>query len=87
MELIEREAAKAKIAPDEYYHSNEVKAILDDLPTIDPEGLRPTGSWDFISDYTSRCTNCCEIQWINHDEEPHYCPNCGARMDGGEGRG
>ena len=36
MELIEREAAIAKVEPDEYYHSNEVKAMLEELPTIDP---------------------------------------------------
>ena len=42
------------------------------------------GRWDFVTDYTSRCTNCCEIQWIDHDKEPRYCPNCGAQMDGGE---
>lgn len=85
MALIEREAAKAKVAPDEYYHSNEVRAMLEDLPTVDPESLRPTGRWDFATDYTSQCTNCCEIQWIDHDKEPRYRPSCGARMDGGEG--
>lgn len=36
MELIEREAAIAKVEHDEYYHSNEVRAMLEDLPTIDP---------------------------------------------------
>ena len=83
MALIEQTAAIAKVAPDEYYHSNEVKAMLEELPTIDAAPV-VHGRWDFATDYTSRCTNCCEIQWIDHDKEPRYCPNCGAQMDGGE---
>ena len=81
MALIEREAAIAKVEPDEYYHSNEVKAMLEELPTIDAAPV-VHGRWGFVTDYTSRCTNCCEIQWIDHDKEPCYCPNCGARMGG-----
>lgn len=34
-EYIEREEAIAKVEPDEYYHSNEVKAMLEDIPAID----------------------------------------------------
>ena len=57
--------------------------IAYNAPTIDAAPV-VYGRWDFVTDYTSRCTNCCEIQWIDHDKEPRYCPNCGARMDGGE---
>lgn len=31
-EYIEREAAFSKIGPDEYYHTNEIKDILRDIP-------------------------------------------------------
>lgn len=34
-DLIERKAAISKIEPDEYYHSNEVKTMLQDIPAID----------------------------------------------------
>lgn len=46
------------------------------------------GRWeidDFWSDnvqITGKCAACSEIiSWFN--ELPNYCPNCGARMDGG----
>lgn len=84
MSLIEREAAKAKIEPDEYYHSNEVKAILDDLPAIDAAPVAHS-KWKFLNDYESRCSSCGKEIFIDHDDEYRYCPNCGARMDGGEG--
>ena len=38
-EYIELNAAIAKIDPDEYYHSNEVKDILRDVPAADVEPL------------------------------------------------
>jgi len=34
-EYIEREAALSKIGPDEYYHTNEIKDILRDIPAAD----------------------------------------------------
>ena len=34
-EYIEREAAFSKIGPDEYYHTNEIKDILRDIPAAD----------------------------------------------------
>ena len=34
-EYIEREAALSRIAYDEYYHSNEIKAIIEDIPAAD----------------------------------------------------
>lgn len=39
-EYIELNAAIAKIDPDEYYHSNEVKDILRDVPAADVEPVR-----------------------------------------------
>ena len=45
--------------------------------------------------YYGRCTNCCHeaLDYLNEDEGgcymktyiTDYCPNCGAKMDGGKG--
>lgn len=41
------------------------------------------GRWIRVSKYTSRCSSCRQY-WIQTEEEAnyHFCPNCGARMDG-----
>ena len=44
-DLIDREALLSKIEPDEYYHSNEIRDILQDCPTITPESLVRHGMW------------------------------------------
>lgn len=55
---------------------------LENAPTIEPE--RKMGKW--IDD--CECSVC---HWINEDDGGdtlltyyNYCPNCGAKMDGGE---
>ena len=40
------------------------------------------GRWKFRNDYQSLCSECYEVVWVDHDDEPNYCPNCGAKMDG-----
>ena len=40
------------------------------------------GRWKFLNDYQSQCSECFDISWVDHDNEPNYCPNCGAKMDG-----
>ena len=64
-----------------------VKDIEETL-TIDPEDLRPKGSWEFgvkrgASGYW--CSNCESgftgenAEWIAKEHD--YCPKCGARME------
>ncbi|WP_455501878.1 hypothetical protein [Gemmiger sp.] len=65
---------------------NEIKQEVDEIPTIDPESLRPTAKWE-KSFYESReegrfivCTRCRHAfskkgLWCRK-----YCPECGARM-------
>lgn len=55
--------------------------ILDKIPTINPESLRPQGKWEIGSDgYYPYCSKC--------KDEPkngvmtNFCPNCGADMRG-----
>ena len=80
MALIEREAAIAKVAPDEYYHSNEVRAMLEDLPTIDATPV-VHGRWVKLPDGYIRCSHCGRRRGAVQDR---FCGRCGARMDGGE---
>lgn len=65
------------------------KEVVDEMPTIDPESLRPHGRW-----VDNHCTNCGmtplgEELWGHLDVEPPrfelcfpICPCCGAKMDG-----
>ena len=54
---------------------------IDEEPTVDAVPVRH-GKWIGNSPVTMRCNQCTYVasDWIVH--EFHYCPNCGARMDG-----
>lgn len=57
-----------------------------DLPTINPEDLRPRGRWkdELVRDW--HCSECGEKLRGNgwdgyiYKNLPNYCPNCGAKM-------
>ena len=59
-----------------------LNAIIEKQPTIDSVPV-VHGRWELVNDYQSRCTACKELSWVDHDAEPNFCPNCGAKMDGG----
>ncbi len=63
-----------------------LKSDIDKIPTAD---VRPEryGEWVERSDGGEGyvCDNC-NGGYTLYDETP-YCPNCGAKMDGGEGNG
>ena len=68
------------------YDTNAVLASIDEQPTVDAVEVVHS-RWE-ITDiehaYGTRCYHCPECgedEW-RHDE-PNYCPNCGAKMDGG----
>ena len=66
-------------------HHNEHDHFLNmifNAPTVDAVPV-VHGRWEFVNDYQSRCTACTEVSWVDHTNEPNYCPNCGAKMDGG----
>lgn len=65
-----------------------IRDLLDDLPAIDPEELRPEGKWVYEEQTINslsrlKCSNC---NWWTLDPSVdgvyHYCPNCGAMMEG-----
>lgn len=72
-----------------YQHGGEcalnfyMPKIIDDAPTIETEPVRHR-EWKKIQNF-ARCSECMhEINWGSKDFLSPYCPNCGAKMDGGK---
>ena len=63
----------------------DLAEFIASAPTIDPESLRPSGRWiDIGKNYYTVVSQCSECG-AKYDFRSHYCPNCGARMEGGDG--
>ena len=86
-DYISREAALMKLMQDGCSAKN--LQSISDMPAAD---VAPVvhGQWikdDFLSDDVNnaeKCSQCGElIGWFGN--LPNYCPNCGAKMDGGDG--
>ena len=69
------------------------KEEVDAIPTIGPESLRPHGRWVCVNLAYGRyeCSVChtadedCSDYYGAHNVTGQdFCPNCGAKMDGGE---
>lgn len=86
-DYIKREdVMKALFAPGMCYAPMQLQ-IIKDLPAADVAEV-VHGRWikdDFLSDDVNnaeKCSQCGElIGWFGN--LPNYCPNCGAKMDGG----
>lgn len=63
----------------------EIVKAIKVAPTIDPESLRPRGTWN-ISDGIIENVVCsrCGTHFQSYYQDYRYCPRCGAKMDGGE---
>lgn len=76
-------AAKRKLIEQGKDHLNslaegyfEVHQLIKNMPTIDPESLRPVGRW--LAD--GSCSNCGEFD--NRDPYgSNFCQHCGAKME------
>lgn len=55
--------------------------ILDDMPTIDAVPV-VHGRWMFDRPNHYKCSEC-DAMWSGIVRFMSYCPNCGAKMDGG----
>ena len=70
-----------------------VAADVDDMPTIDPESLLPRGTWEGTANGyadgelvydTWTCSECgYTVDTDDPDDLTKFCPNCGAKMEGG----
>ena len=69
------------------------KFQIDRMPTIDPESLLPRGTWEGTADGyadgelvydTWTCSECgYTVETDDPDDLTKFCPNCGAKMEGG----
>lgn len=92
-EYIEREATIDRLANLFQLQAATARAIIEALPAADVKPIRH-GWWNeespdcFDGDSIYVCSVCGEtwtlIEGTPLDNNMHYCPNCGARMDGGE---
>ena len=98
-DLISRQAAldiidaelSGWLTDDERLHLEGVGTGIECLPTIDPV---KRGKWIPINERAAKCSLCGEWEYTNgidntgtaiiHRAIKHYCPTCGARMDGEE---
>lgn len=96
-EYIEREALYEKA----YWHGEHpdvgnpfpdgVDAIdIEDVDAIPAADVAPVrhGRWEWDTEDIYRCSNCAEkshVKEVMGHPEWEYCPNCGAKMDGGNG--
>ena len=88
-EYIDREAAIESIMSEPpgahypHWYADKIKAI----PAADVAPVRH-GRWEWDTEDIYRCSNCAEkshVKEVMGHPEWDYCPNCGAKMDGGNG--
>ena len=83
--LVDRQITIQFFHPAERNELGYIIDLLDYIPPIDPESLRPQGAWIyhiddlFPAEGTQECSNCHQEEKISLCNE-NYCPNCGARM-------
>ena len=66
-------------AADAYYRTVH---LIDNAPTIDAQPV-VHGKWIYKYMRHSECSNCGELRNVYTQICWNYCPNCGAKMDGG----
>ena len=69
------------------YKASSIYAVIDNAPSADVAQVRH-GRWEWDTEDIYRCSNCAEkshVKEVMGHPEWDYCPNCGAKMDGGNG--
>mgnify|MGYP003291506310 CR=1 FL=1 len=75
-----------------YFTTTDIIRVLDNAPTLTLDDLREKGEWieckDLNGDTYYDCSVCgesfCLIDGSPTDNLFKFCPNCGAKMGGGE---
>ena len=69
------------------YKASSIYTAIDNAPSADVAPVRH-GRWEWDTEDIYRCSNCAEkshVKEVMGHPEWDYCPNCGAKMDGGDG--
>ena len=83
--LVDRQITTQFFNPERRHEIGCIIDMLDNVPTIDPENLRPQSEWieadDGILIGTGKHLECknCGI-WKKDRQRSNYCPNCGVKM-------
>ena len=95
-EYIKREYAVDAVA-DVYYNTPDINLSCEKFEAailkIQAADVAPVmhGRWISKNDHGYEwifvCSNCDYVDGYPFNERPNYCPNCGAKMDGGIGNG
>ena len=67
----------------------KLEDALNKIPAADVAHVRH-GRWEWDTEDIYRCSNCAEkshVKEVMGHPEWDYCPNCGAKMDGGDDNG
>lgn len=85
---IECDAVTEVIGRRAFNSREDIREFLDNIPTADVLEVKH-GKWDNnIIGFCNVCTECGAIvertAIKNNSGKLNYCPNCGARMDGGD---
>ena len=88
MRLIDADALLAEYDRVHVGAPGGARKLIEDAPTIDAAPVRH-GRWGvaeivgydgYHAVYAYPCNKCCEY---TREHKPRFCPNCGAKMDGG----
>ena len=83
--LREIERREALMVGDKLVSVNAMKSFIKNRPAADVAPVRH-GRWEWDTEDIYRCSNCAEkshVKEVMGHPEWDYCPNCGAKMDGG----
>lgn len=83
-DYIEREAVLSHYKKCSFAMVKAVIAYIEDVPAADVAPVRH-GTWEISPTYgflmCSECHDCC---YIMGGKKWNFCPNCGAKLDGGD---
>ena len=65
------------------YKASNIYAVIDNAPSADVAPVRH-GRWIASHDEFCTCSICKYPVYVGWNQT-NYCPNCGAKMDGGDG--
>ena len=71
------------------WETSEIEHLLGEISTVDAVEV-VHGRWEWITEDIYGCTNCGvtnHVKEVMGQPDFNYCPNCGAKMDGGKDNG